>query len=60
MAVVYKAWQPDLERYVALKVLNNQELSREKGFIERFLEEGKIIARLKHLTILILAPRDRL
>lgn len=41
MASVYKAYEPDLERHVALKVLAT-ELLREPQFAERFKREAKV------------------
>jgi serine/threonine protein kinase/basic membrane lipoprotein Med (substrate-binding protein (PBP1-ABC) superfamily)/ABC-type phosphate/phosphonate transport system substrate-binding protein len=51
MATVYKAFQPSLERYVAIKVLPPY-FSHEEGFDERFVREAKAIARLDHPHIL--------
>ncbi len=50
MAVVYKAKQLNLERYVALKVLSD-ELSRDTEFIERFFKEARAAASLSHSNI---------
>jgi hypothetical protein len=47
MATVYKAYQPGMDRMVALKVLP-QQYSKDKKFIERFEREARIIARLEH------------
>jgi serine/threonine protein kinase len=51
MATVYKAYQPGLDRYVALKVLPPLH-AREPGFGERFRREAKAIANLNHPNIL--------
>ncbi len=51
MATVYKAFQPSLERYVAIKVLPPY-FAHEEGFSERFVREAKAIARLDHPHIL--------
>ena len=49
MATVFKAYQDDLERWVAVKVLHYQE---HKALI-RFEREAKAIALLRHRNILI-------
>lgn len=51
MAIVYKAFQPSMERYVAIKVLSFQ-LMDSAEFIGRFHQEAKMIARLEHPNIL--------
>jgi basic membrane lipoprotein Med (substrate-binding protein (PBP1-ABC) superfamily)/ABC-type phosphate/phosphonate transport system substrate-binding protein len=51
MATVYRAFQPSLERYVAVKVLMPY-FAHEEGFSERFVREAKAIARLDHPHIL--------
>jgi basic membrane lipoprotein Med (substrate-binding protein (PBP1-ABC) superfamily)/ABC-type phosphate/phosphonate transport system substrate-binding protein len=51
MATVFKAFQPSLERYVALKVLPPY-FAHEEGFSERFVREARAIARLDHPHIL--------
>ncbi len=47
MATVYKAYQPGLERMVALKVLRPAYVS-DPEFLERFRTEARAIARLRH------------
>jgi tRNA A-37 threonylcarbamoyl transferase component Bud32 len=51
MATVYKAYQPSMDRYVALKVLP-QHYAKDPKFVERFLREARTIARLEHPNIL--------
>jgi ligand-binding sensor domain-containing protein len=51
MATVYKAYQPAMERYVALKILPRQ-LADSPEFIGRFQQEARTIARLEHAYIL--------
>ena len=51
MATVFKAFQPSLERYVAVKVLPPY-FAHEEGFSERFSREARSIARLDHPHIL--------
>jgi serine/threonine-protein kinase len=50
MAEVYKAYQPRLERYVALKFIR-PELAEAAGFLPRFEQEAKLLARLNHPRI---------
>src|SRR5438552_2749890 len=50
MGTVYKARQPQLDRFVALKILS-AELSRDPAFAERFSREAKALARLNHPNI---------
>src|SRR6266540_984322 len=51
MANVYKAYQPSVDRYVAIKVLPTQ-LAESKEFATRFHQEARIIAMLEHPHIL--------
>jgi serine/threonine protein kinase len=51
MAAVYKAYQPGMERYVALKVLP-QQLAKDPQFVGRFKQEAKVLANLQHPHIL--------
>jgi serine/threonine protein kinase len=53
MAVVYKAWQPSLERFVALKVLPAY-FQHEPEFLARFHREAKAAARLSHPNIIVI------
>jgi WD40 repeat protein/serine/threonine protein kinase len=50
MARVYKAYQPGLDRYVAVKVLHHH-LAEESGFVNRFEREATAVARLRHPNI---------
>ena len=50
-AVVYRAFQPQLERWVAIKVLNIEE-SGGRQFLRRFRREARAIAALRHPNIL--------
>lgn len=50
MATVYKAYQPSLEREVALKVLR-PGFAEDPEFFERFQREARSIARLRHPNI---------
>ena len=51
MATVYKAYQPSMDRNVAIKVLPSN-LADSKEFTKRFQQEAHIIARLEHAHIL--------
>lgn len=51
MAAVYKAYQPAMERYVALKVLP-RHLAADPEFVTRFGREAKLLAQLQHPHIL--------
>ncbi len=47
MATVYKAYQPSLEREVALKVLR-PGFAEDPEFFQRFQREARSIAKLRH------------
>lgn len=51
MATVYKAYQPSMDRNVAIKVLPGQ-LAESAEFARRFQQEARIIANLEHPHIL--------
>jgi serine/threonine protein kinase len=50
MGFVFKARQPKLERFVALKILP-ESLAADPAFAERFLCEARVLARLNHPNI---------
>lgn len=50
MGIVYRAWDPQLERHVALKVLR-QETDDDPEARERFIREAQLAARLTHTNI---------
>src|SRR5437867_2647698 len=50
MGFVFKALQPKLERFVALKILP-QSLAADPAFAARFAREGRVLARLNHPNI---------
>src|SRR5512140_1665797 len=50
MGFVFKARQPKLDRFVALKILP-QSLAADPAFAERFTREGRMLARLNHPNI---------
>ncbi len=47
MGAVFKARQPQLDRFVALKILPT-ELAEQPGFSERFQREAQALAKLSH------------
>ena len=51
MATVYLAEQVSLGRQVALKVMSPTLIVVDSGFCERFINEGRIIAKLRHQHI---------
>jgi len=59
MAEVYRAFQPDLERDVALKVIN-PNLASDPDFVDRFKHEARIIASLHHPGIVQIYDFDYL
>ncbi len=50
MATVYKAYEPSLDRVVALKVIR-PGLAEEEGFLARFRREAQAVAKLSHPNI---------
>ncbi len=50
MGAVYKARQPKLDRYVALKILP-PEVGKDPAFAERFTREARALAKLNHPSI---------
>lgn len=52
MARVYRAFQPSLERYVAIKVIPAAlDAAPDPEFLQRFIREARLIARLAHPNI---------
>jgi serine/threonine protein kinase len=49
-AIVYKAFQPRLDRYVAIKALH-RHLAEDEDFIRRFEREASAVAGLRHPNI---------
>src|SRR5579863_4111093 len=50
MATVFKAYQPTLDRYVAVKVLPSYH-ARDPIFVKRFTQEARSVAKLAHPNI---------
>jgi len=51
MATVFKAYQPNLDRYVAIKVLPAYH-AKDPVFVKRFVQEARAVAKLVHPNIL--------
>lgn len=49
-STIYKAYQPKLDRHVAVKVLSPHVLD-EEGFLDRFTQEARAVAQLDHPNI---------
>ena len=50
MAQVYRGYHPQLDRYVAIKVLR-PDVAEEEEFIARFAREARAVAALRHANI---------
>ena len=50
MGEVYKAWDPTLERFIALKVIHSSVTVQER-VRERFMREAKAASKLRHPSI---------
>ena len=57
MASVYRAYHPQLDRFVAIKVLRG-ELMDDPEFLARFQREAKIVAALRHANIVQVYDAD--
>jgi serine/threonine-protein kinase len=57
MAEVYKAYHPNLDRYVAIKLMHTF-LAKQEGFLERFRREAQGVARLRHPNIVLMHDFD--
>lgn len=51
MAEVWKAWDNQLARYVAIKILH-ADLQNDPDFMKRFIREARVIASLHHPNII--------
>jgi serine/threonine protein kinase/ligand-binding sensor domain-containing protein len=51
MATVFKAYQPSMDRYVAIKILPIH-FTEDESFVGRFTQEARTLAHLEHLHIL--------
>src|SRR3982751_6772281 len=57
MATVYRAYQPNVDRYVAIKVIQKAIVADAKAS-ERFQREARLVAHLEHPHILPLHDFD--
>jgi tRNA A-37 threonylcarbamoyl transferase component Bud32 len=57
MAQVYKAYQPTIERFVAVKVMHSH-LAESADFIERFKREARGLGQLRHPHIVNIIDFD--
>ncbi len=51
MATIFKAYQPSMDRYVAVKILPSH-FTEDETFVARFTQEARTLARLEHPHIL--------
>ncbi len=51
MATVFKAYQPSMDRYVAVKILPSH-FTQDATFVARFTQEARVLAKLEHPHIL--------
>jgi ligand-binding sensor domain-containing protein len=51
MATVFQAYQPSMDRYVAIKILPSH-FTEDESFMGRFTQEARTLARLEHPHIL--------
>lgn len=51
MATVYKAYQSEVDRHVAIKVIS-PHFANDPNFTQRFEQEAKVVAKLQHPHIL--------
>ena len=59
MGTVWRARQPTLNRFVALKLLPASITERDPAFAERFAREGQLLARLHHPNIVTVHDSGR-
>ncbi len=57
MAQVYRAYHPQLDRYVAIKVLRS-DLVEEIEFLARFRREAQSVANLRHENVVLVHDFD--
>jgi serine/threonine protein kinase len=52
MGAVYRARDLSLDRVVALKVITDELVQRDHSYVERFLQEARLSARVEHPNVL--------
>ncbi len=57
MATVYRAYQPNLDRYVAIKIIH-RAIALEAASLERFQREARLLTRLVHPHLLPIYDYD--
>ncbi len=57
MATVFRAYQPNVGRYVAVKVIHRSIAADQQG-LERFQREARLVARLEHPHLLPIYDYD--
>src|SRR5260221_10760894 len=57
MADVYRAYQPSMDRYVAVKVMHGH-LTEDESFITRFKREAQSVGTLRHPNIVQVIDYD--
>jgi serine/threonine-protein kinase len=60
MGEVFKAWQPRLDRLIALKFILPQYLDKQSIALNRFQREARAIAQLRHPNIIVLYDADEI
>jgi Tol biopolymer transport system component len=56
---VYRAWDPRLEREVALKLLRHEDAERDE-VASAVIEEGRLLARVRHPNVVTVYGADRI
>jgi eukaryotic-like serine/threonine-protein kinase len=51
MATVYRAYQPNVDRFVAVKVIHS-DIANDENVMRRFIREAQLVAKLEHPHLL--------